>query len=126
MFFSCLQFFHFTYTFVAQHGPEEDEYIQEHLEKGMGNRIHEWVQGQEGNIDAAASVGLDGQTVDAKFINWQTWAEFYDDYLLHSCATSSEQAGMNCFRACFEKNWSGIFIFFFARPRSDAAAPAQS
>ena len=95
--------------FVAQPGPEEDEHIQEYLENGMGNRaMLAWM---EGNVAAAANAGLDGQTVDVKFIPWQTWAEFYDNYLLHSCDTLSEKAGMNCFRACFEKKWSNIIKF---------------
>ena len=67
-------FAHSMFQLVAQPGPEDDEHIQEHLEKGMGNHIHEWVQGQQGNVADAANVGLYGQTVDAKFIPWQTWA----------------------------------------------------
>ena len=94
-----LIFFNFIYACVAQPGPEEDKHIQEHLANGMGNHIHEWVQGQQGNVAAAASVGLDGQAVDEKYIPWQTWAERYDDYLLHSCCHLSEKAGMNWFRA---------------------------
>ena len=103
-------FFNFTYTFVAQPGAEEDENIQEHLDKGRGNRILEWIQGQQGNVVAAASVGLDGEKSDAKFIPWQTWQDLYEGYLLHS-RTMSDQASIDCFKAVFTDVWSNRIIF---------------
>ena len=61
-------YFHYLYKHVALDGPEDNENVQELLSKILGNRIHEWVQGQQGNVAAAATLGVDGQLVEPKFL----------------------------------------------------------
>ena len=53
-------FFCYCYNFMAQTFADTDDNCQEVENHWVGNKIHEWVQGRDGNILATSALGMHG------------------------------------------------------------------